>query len=249
MSSRRKSRDPDYEPTQHPQRLLVLLICLAFSVVGITFIASGDPGARVTGVIAVVFFGGLGLVYWGITAPRRHDSSSEVEVIDDNRVVYPTSRTRAVLHLLGAGIFVGIGGAMMLGPALFSARIFPPTPLIVVGAVCVLYFGSLLVFYAGPSLIPGRLVLGTDGIAYDSGLGGFSGQWRDIAAVHTVNDRMLAVRASGTGRVQIRGLLRLFSLVQRRFWGVDVAIPLLIVCSDPATIEAAARDFHRANEK
>lgn len=239
--------DRDGEQVRRRQRLLVTVICVAFTVVGVLLMLGDDPGAWVTGLVAVVFFGGIGLVYWGLTAPRGQ-GVSEVATAPDGGVTYSTSLSRTALRAAGSGIFVVVGLLMMFSPGLLSASIFPPSLVVVVGTVCVLFFGMVLVLAAIPSLLrPGGLVLTSERISYHSGLGGFSGRWSDIDEVQTVRDGMLGLRATETRLLHTRGPLRLLSPVHRRFWGVDVAIPLQTLRSDPETVEAAVVEAHGSN--
>lgn len=205
--------DGGHEPGQGGLRRLTLVTCFAFSAIGVALIVSADSGAHTTGLLSLVFFGGLGLVYWGLAAPRQRGGAWDVGSADEERVWYPISRAKAALRSAGAGIFVLVGGAVMFAPTLASG-VFPPIPVIIVFGVCVLYFGMVLVVLAVPSVIrPGGILLTPYGIAYHSGLDGFRARWSDIEQVRMARSGLLGFRAAEDRLLDVRGLQRLLSPV------------------------------------
>lgn len=242
-----KSEGTDTEPGRGEQPSWgMLLIFAAFSVVGVALLIGGDPGGRVIGLIALILFGGGGLVYWGLTASRRSNRPPEVEEPHGDHVVYRSSTANAALASAGSVIFIVVGVAMISVPEFVSARIFPPALVIAVGAVAVLVFGLFLVGGIARLIRPGTLTLTPARIAYDVGLERFSGQWSDIEAVQKVGNDTLGIRATEGRLLHLRGQLRLLSPVHLRFWGVHVALPLKALRADPATVEAAVVDFHQS---
>lgn len=159
----------------------------------------------------------------------------------DEQLWYPISRAGAALRSVVAAVFVLVGGAMMFAPTLVSG-VFPAIPVIIVGGVCVVYFGMVLVVLAAPSVIrPGGILITPEGIAFHSGFFGFSAQWRDIEQVRMARSGLLGFRAAEGRLLDLRGLQRLQSPAQWRLWGVHAAIPLQTLRIEPAIVETVQR--------
>lgn len=119
-------------------------------------VAGDDPESRVAGLFGIVFFGGLGLVYWWISRPRRPRpataprSDLDVRAVPDARRFVPAGydvgvvaaeRRRGMLAaLVGCAVFV-VGGALMLWGASVAGPGFADG-LVVAGVLSIVVFAT-----------------------------------------------------------------------------------------------------------
>jgi len=217
----------------------------------------------VWGVIGLVFFGGGGAVYFGLSRPPRRTARSimhgtlagaERHTASPVGVVFPASRGYAAIAFAGAGIFVAVGLVFLL----IALSAFADSPAVagpaalffgVIGAASVAFFGLVAVITLGPAVgRRGGIALLPEGV-YVRWAGSGWVRWDDIRRSSVLGARQGGPQLALSGRspeaVTLRGLQRWLRPINRRLYRVDVALPLRALRIPPQTLVGALQHYRR----
>lgn len=121
--------------------IFIYIIFLFFSVASIYLLFKNDSEEKfIIGLFNLIFFGGGGIVYFLL----KNDFGSK-KLIDEKTTIIYESKRKIVFYFLGSLVFVVTGTIMIIYNSYFDGRKMNPQIAIVIGIICIAFFGLILI--------------------------------------------------------------------------------------------------------